>query len=192
MRNGFKQLFIGFLFIFIKIHIIVDLFPDFIGYIFIYNGIKQIATLSSQPYEKLKNLLIILVIVSMPNFFLNDQVIQQSEWLGYYSALLSVLKVSLVYLLFTLLQEVAKLLPYKEGLISTKRMYYWYMSVVLPSLFIQSFLMNTSYDNSLTGSILIVMFILIIEISFLVYLNNMRKRYPKSGIYESYAKGAVS
>lgn len=192
MRNGFKQLFIGFLFVFIKFHLIVDLLPDFIGYIFVYNGIKQIATLSSQPYEKLKVLSIILVIISVPNFFLNDQVIQLNEWLGYYSTLLSLLKVILIYLLFALLQEVAKQLPYKEGFISTKRMFYWYMAIALPSLFIQSFLMNTTFDNSITGSILIVVFMLIIEISFLVYLNNMRKRYPRNAIYEGYEKGAVS
>ncbi len=69
MRNGFKKLFIGFLFVFLKFHIIVDLLPDFIGYILIYNGIKQLATLSSQSYDKLKVLTIVLAVVSVPNFF---------------------------------------------------------------------------------------------------------------------------
>lgn len=114
MRSGFKKLFIGFLFVFLKFHIIVDLLPDFIGYILIYNGIKQLATLSSQSYDKLKVLTIVLAVVSVPNFFLNDQIIQQSEWLSYYPVLLSLLKVILVYYLFDLLRVIAKLLPLKK------------------------------------------------------------------------------
>ena len=69
MRQGFQQLIIGFLFVYLKIQIVVDILPDFIGYIFIYNGIKQIATLSSQSYGKLKILCIVLAIISLPNFF---------------------------------------------------------------------------------------------------------------------------
>jgi len=187
MRNGFKQLFIGFLLVFIKIHIIVDLFPDFIGYIFIYNGIKQIATISSQSYESLKVLSIILVVVSLPNFFMSDQFIQQISWLTYYPTLLSLLKVILVYFLFELLREVAKLLPSNSALLSTNRMFYWYMTVTLSSLFIQSFLMNVTMDVMLPASILLIFLYLIVEISFLVYLNNIRKRFPEEGSFERYA-----
>ena len=117
----------------------MDLLPDFIGYILIYNGIKQLATLSSQPYDKLKVLTIALAIVSVPNFFLNDQIIQQSEWLSYYPVLLSLLKVILVYYLFDLLRVIAKLLPFEETFHATNRIFYWYMAVNLGSLLCQSF-----------------------------------------------------
>ncbi|WP_391204850.1 hypothetical protein [Psychrobacillus sp. L4] len=186
MRDGFKQLIIGFLFVLIKIHIVVDLLPDFLGYIFIYNGIKQIATLSSQSYEKLKILSIILVIASIPNFFLNDQVIQQSGWFSYYPIFLSLLKVILVYFLFDLLRSVAKLLPSNDALQATNRMYTWYLTIVLGSLFVQSLLMNFPINIAFSAMIFIVISVLVIEISFLVYLRNMQKRFPSDGILNTY------
>ncbi|PZX03843.1 hypothetical protein C7437_10540 [Psychrobacillus insolitus] len=184
MRSGFKKLFIGFLFVFLKFHIIVDLLPDFIGYILIYNGIKQLATLSSQSYDKLKVLTIVLAVVSVPNFFLNDQIIQQSEWLSYYPVLLSLLKVILVYYLFDLLRVIAKLLPFEETLHATNRIFYWYMAVNLGSLLCQSFIINAPMDIMLSVSVLIVVLGLIIEIAFLVYLRNMQKRFSKDEIIE--------
>jgi hypothetical protein len=184
MRNGFKKLFIGFLFVFLKFHIIVDLLPDFIGYILIYNGIKQLATLSSQSYDKLKVLTIALAIVSVPNFFLNDQLIQQSEWLSFYPVLLSLLKVILVYYLFDLLRVIARLLTFEEAFHATNRIFYWYMTVNLGSLLCQSFIINAPMDIMLSVSVLIVVLGLIIEIAFLVYLRNMQKRFPKDEITE--------
>ncbi|MFF2753891.1 hypothetical protein ACFVR1_09065 [Psychrobacillus sp. NPDC058041] len=187
MNDGFKQLIIGFLFVLIKIHIVVDILPDFIGYIFIYNGIKQIATLSSQPYEKLKILSIILVIASIPNFFLNDQVIQQSGWFSYYPIFLSLLKVILVYYLFGLLRGVAKLLPSNDALQATNRMYTWYLSIVLGSLFFQSLVMNLPVNVTFSAMLFIGILVLLIEISFLVYLRNMQKRFPSNGSFNRYA-----
>ncbi|QFG00525.1 hypothetical protein PB01_17980 [Psychrobacillus glaciei] len=187
MRDGFKQLIIGFLFVLIKIHVVVDLLPDFLGYIFIYNGIKQIATLSSQSYEKLKILSIILVIASIPNFFLNDQVIQQSGWFSYYPIFLSLLKVILVYFLFDLLRGVAKLLPSNDALQATNRMYTWYLTIVLGSLFFQSLLMNFPINIAFSAMIFIVISVLVIEISFLFYLRNMQKRFPSGGLFNVYS-----
>ncbi|WP_391117918.1 hypothetical protein [Psychrobacillus sp. L3] len=187
MRDGFKQLIIGFLFVLIKIHIVVDLLPDFLGYIFIYNGIKQIATLSSQSYEKLKILSIVLVIASIPNFFLNDQVIQQSGWFSYYPIFLSLLKVILVYFLFDLLRGVAKLLPSNGVLQTTNRMYTWYLTIVLGSLFVQSLLMNFPINIAFSAMIFIVISVLVIEISFLFYLRNMQKRFPSDGLFNIYS-----
>lgn len=187
MRNGFKQLIIGFLFVLIKIHIVVDLLPDFLGYIFIYNGIKQIATLSSQSYERLKVLSIILTVVSVPNFFLNDQIIQHSGWFSYYPICLSLLKVILVYFLFDLLRGVAKLLPSNEALLATNRMYTWYMSIILGILFFQSILMNISINIELSISIIIIVLDLIVEIAFLIYLRNMQKRFPSDGLFNIYS-----
>jgi hypothetical protein len=187
MRDGFKQLIIGFLFVLIKIHIVVDILPDFIGYIFIYNGIKQIATLSSQPYEKLKVLSIILVIASIPNFFWSDQLIQQSVWFSYYPLFLSFLKVILVYFLFDLLREIAKLLPSNDALQATNRMYTWYLTVVLGSMFFQSLVRILPIIVSFFAMLFIVLLVLLVEISFLVYLRNMQKRFPSNGSFNRYA-----
>lgn len=186
MRQGFKQLIIGFLFVFLKIQIIVDILPDFIGYIFIYNGIKQIATLSSQSYDKLKILCIVLAIISVPNFFLNDQMIQQIEWLKYYPSLLNLVKMVLVYYLFHLLQVVAKLLPTTQALYRTNRMFSWYMVVTLSTSLTQSFLMNIPMDISISLMIIVIVASFIIEIAFLVYLRNIQKQFPKDSVIEKF------
>ncbi|SDN39584.1 hypothetical protein SAMN05518871_10541 [Psychrobacillus sp. OK028] len=186
MRQGFKQLIIGFLFVFLKIQIVVDILPDFIGYIFIYNGIKQIATLSSQSYEKLKILCIVLAIISVPNFFLNEQMIPQFEWLVYYPSLLSLFKIVLVYYLFVLLRVVVKLLPTDEALNRTNRMFTWYMIVTLGTSLTQSFLMNIPMDISMTLMIIVIGASFIIEISFLVYLRNIQKQFPKDNMIEKF------
>lgn len=186
MRQGFKQLIIGFLFVFLKIQIIVDILPDFIGYIFIYNGIKQIATLSSQSYDKLKIICIVLAIISIPNFFLNDQMIQQIEWFNYYPSLLALVKIALVYYLFILLRAVAKLLPSEGALYRTNRMFSWYMIVTLSTLLIQSFLMNIPMNISISLMIIIIVFSFIIEIAFLVYLRNIQKQFPKNNVIEKF------
>ncbi|WP_277584704.1 hypothetical protein [Psychrobacillus antarcticus] len=184
MRQGFKQIIIGFLFVFLKIQIVVDILPDFIGYIFIYNGIKQIATLSSQSYEKLKILCIILTIISVPNFFLNDQIIQQTEWLKYYPNLLALVKIVLVYYLFLLLRDVVKLLPTDEALDKTNRMFTWYMFVTLSALLMQSFLLNIPMDISTLLMIIVIVASVIIEVYFLVYLRNIQKKFPKDSVID--------
>ncbi|MFJ7827196.1 hypothetical protein [Psychrobacillus sp. NPDC096623] len=186
MRQGFKQLIIGFLFVFLKIQIIVDILPDFIGYIFIYNGIKQIATLSSQSYEKLKLLCIVLAIISVPNFFLNEQMIPQLKWLVYYPSLLSLFKIVLVYYLFVLLRVVVKLLPTDEALNRTNRMFSWYMLVTLGTSLTQSFLMNIPMDISMTLMIIVIVASFIIEVSFLVYLRHLQKQFPKDSVIEKF------
>ncbi|QUG43203.1 hypothetical protein KD050_08280 [Psychrobacillus sp. INOP01] len=186
MKQGFQQLFIGFLFVFLKIQIIVDILPDFIGYIFIYNGIKQISTLSNQSYDKLKTLCIVLAIISVPNFFLNDQMIQQIEWLIYYPSLLNLIKIVLVYYLFDLLRVVAKLLPTEEAIYRTNRIFSWYMVVTLSTLLTQSFLMNISMDISIQLMIIVIVASFIIEIAFLVYLRNIQKQFPKDSVIEKF------
>lgn len=186
MRQGFQQLIIGFLFVFLKIQLIVDILPDFIGYIFIYNGIKQIATLSTQSYGKLKVVCFVLTIISFPNFFLNDQMFQQIEWIKYYPSLLILGKIILVYYLFTLLHVVVKLLPTEEAFYRTNRMFSWYIIVTLGTLLTQSFLMNIPMDISITLMIIVNVTSFIIEISFLVYLRNIQKQFPKDSVMEKF------
>lgn len=186
MRQGFQQLIIGFLFVFLKIQVVVDILPDFIGYIFIYNGIKQIATLSNQSYDKLKILCIVLTIISVPNFFLNDQMIQQMELFKYYPSLLSLVKIVLVYYLFGLLQVVAKMLPTEEAFDRTNRMFSWYMIVTLSTSLTQSFLMNISMDISIPLMIIVMVASFIIEIAFLVYLRNIQKKFSKDSVIEKF------
>lgn len=186
MRQGFQQLIIGFLFVFLKIQLIVDILPDFIGYIFIYNGIKQIATLSSQSYDKLKILCIALAIISVPNFFLNDQIIQQTQWLEYYPVLLNLFKIVLIYYLFILLRVVVKLLPTEETLYKTNRMFSWYLVVALITSLAQSFLKNIPMNTGIQLLIITIAASFIIEISFLVYLRNIQKQFPKDGVIEKF------
>lgn len=186
MRQGFGQLIIGFLFVFLKIQFVVDILPDFIGYIFIYNGIKQIATLSTQPYNKLKILCIILAIMTIPTFFLNDQMVQQIGWLEYYLVLLNLVKIILVYYLFDLLLAVVKLLPTAQEVYKTDRMFSWYMTITLSTLLIRSFLMNISMNTSIL-MIIVNLASFIIEISFLIYLRNIQKQFPKDSVIEKFA-----
>lgn len=186
MRQGFKQLIIGFLFILLEVHVIVDILPDFIGYIFIYNGIKLIATQTNQPYEKLKNLCILLAVLSVPSFFLNDQTIPQIKWLEYYPILLSLIKILLMYYLFNFLGLVVKFLPAEEAIERTNRMYYWYMVVTLGALLVQSFLMNMPMNANALLLFIVMLASFIIEISFLVYLRNIQKQFPKDGVVEKF------
>ena len=186
MKKGFKQLITGFLFIFLNIQIVVDLLPDFIGYIFIYNGIKQIANLSNQSYETLKKLCITLAILSVPNFFLNGQMMQQIEWLKYYPSLLTLVNIVLVYYLFVLLRAVVTLLPTDEALYRTNRMFSWYMVVTLSTLFIQSFLMNIPLNMSFLLMIIVIIASFIIQVSLLVYLHNIQKKFPKDSMIDKF------
>lgn len=186
MKQGFKQLFIGFLFVFVNIHIIVDIMPNFIGYIFIYNGIKLIATLTSQNYGKLKLLCIILTITSIPSFFLNDSLLQQSDWLSYYPVVLTLLKVILVFYLFDLMKKATLMLPTKESLIYTERVFAWYMIIVISHLFIQSFTLNITNDFFIFLSIASVIFMIGAEIALLIYLNKIKKSFPEEGAFERF------
>lgn len=186
MKQGFKQLFIGFLFVFVNIHIIVDIMPNFIGYIFIYNGIKLIATLTSQNYGKLKLLCIILTIASIPSFFLNDSLLTQSDWLSYYPVVLTLLKVILVFYLFDLMKQATLMLPTKESLIYTERVFAWYMIIVILHLFIQSFTLNITNDFFIFLSIASVIFMIGAEIALLIYLNKIKKSFPEEGAFERF------
>ena len=75
----FKKLFWGFLFVFLEIHIIIDILPDPIGYFMIFSGLilllKNIP--DSKPGKHAMRWAQALIILSIPSVFLSQNEINQ-------------------------------------------------------------------------------------------------------------------
>ncbi|MGM9926807.1 MAG: hypothetical protein ACI35P_02560 [Bacillus sp. (in: firmicutes)] len=179
MDTAFKLLFFGFLLVFIEIDLFVDLLPDFIGYILIYKGI-QLLPVSSQYRRLSSGLAIVLSVLSIPFFFISNATVEGSQWWGYYQVILQLLKVIIVYCFFRLIQKSMQMINRDDLLLSTNKMFKWYMSIILGAMFIQSFVMNISMYWQYIIQSVCVWSAFFIEIAFLFYLRKMRKTCPES------------
>lgn len=179
MRNAFKYILTGYILIFLDIHIFIDILPDPIGYIMILQGIRNIQFNESRlhPASIVATLLLFL---SMPTVLINPQLYQNQtpEWWGMFTTAMGVLDLILVYFLFQLIKRVVELLNSPELTIKTENTYKGYMVVMLSILFIQTFLTNLSEHTATGFTIFLVLAGVITQITFLVFLRTLQKKFP--------------
>ncbi|MFE6169271.1 hypothetical protein [Viridibacillus arvi] len=179
MSEGFKHLFIGYLFLLINIYIVVDIMPNFIGYILISSGIAKIAA-EGKETMRAQLLAILLAVYSLPHFFLQDQVRASYNWGEYYDLSYGLLQVIQVYFLFVVIQSVFTSLAAVKLSKITNKIGIWYLSIHLLSLFTMTLIINTLGMLQVTFLFIMSALPLIINIVFIIYLRKMQKRTVKS------------
>ena len=180
MKNGFQQLIIGFVFVYFNIFLVVDILPNFLGYIFIFNGIKQLAISTSLPFQHLRSICILMVIASVPHFFPIESTTVVS-WLSYYAYIMVILKLIFMYMLFQFLIEITSISNESYPQMATAKIKRWYLSILTLSAFIEPFLINMLVDVQVKMGLVILICNIIIEFCFLIYLFKMRNYYSKGG-----------
>lgn len=179
MRNAFKYILLGYILIFLDIHLIIDILPDPIGYFMILRGTRKIEFNESGMHPA-RIVATLLLFLSIPNVFINPHLFQNQapEWWGIYTTAMGLLDLILVYFLFQLIKKVVELLHYLELTIKTENTYKGYMVVMLIILLIQPFVINMS-EHTATGFILFISLAgVITQITFLVFLRTLQKQFP--------------
>lgn len=192
MKINFKQMFWGFVFILLEIHLIyIDILPEPIGYYLIFASLVGVPS-ESRTGNLLKKLLIMLVLISIPTVFIQQNVngnelgsfVGISIW-DTYTFFLEILKLVIVFLVVQLIMTVVSTLG-DEFLISrSSQTFKIYMTVMLFITLFNTFAMNLSRDI-ITGFLFFTIPLgLIMEIMFLVLLWKLHKRTwtPKRDYY---------
>lgn len=183
MRNSYYKLFWGFLLVFIEIHIIaIDILPDPIGYYLIFTAFKEL-TSNHQTINKGKYVAISLIFLSIPSVFIqqnaSENTFDLSLWPAY-TQIMSLLKLVLVFYVFTLLLDAASTKVCTESFKAVNRLFIIYMAVMLTYNITYPFMMNSSGDFKQGYSTVFLALSFIAEIMFLILLWRFHKEHnPK-------------
>jgi len=182
MDKAFNNIFWGYLFVLIEIHLfVIDLLPDPIGYWLIFSGISII--LKDFPIgHKAKNISLALLVLSIPTVFIQQNsgvdglgaMAMISGW-SFYEILLSWLKIILVFYLFQLIMAIVVNQGNTLLIKRSSRTGYSYLIIMLTAALLNSFIINISGDMLITLTIITVISTLIMEIVFLVLLRSLRQ-----------------
>lgn len=181
MSEAFKKIFWGYLVVLIEIHfLVIDIFPDPLGYYLIFSGISMLLKYFPIGY-KAKNMALVLIFISIPTVFIEqnagaDQLGQIPFLSGWplYMTVFGVLKLILVFYIFQLMMVIVKKHGDSALLTHTTKTYYAYILVMVLTMIAHSFSINFSTDQYMVVTIISLVLGLIMEIVFLVLLRKMR------------------
>ncbi|WP_096154270.1 MULTISPECIES: hypothetical protein [Bacillus] len=172
----FKKLFWGFLFVFLEIHIFIDILPDPVGYFLIFSGLSSL--LIKIPDSRVGKMAIkcslALVILSMPSFFISQNAINQlgnipTIW-GSYTFFIGLLNIVLMFYVFQFMIVLAKNIGAEQISNKTKIFMKVYLVIFLLLTFVGTFAINMYYYTFIGVMVFSFIISLILEIYFLVLL----------------------
>lgn len=186
-----KKIFWGFIFIFFDFNItiystVIGLIPEFLGYIFIIQGLSQLS-FESNYFEKARPFGIVLEVYYIIYYILN--LIGLAEYLVNvnlaFSLILMAVRLSLFIYIILGIRDIES--NYKCNLNSTSLMVLTIIEIVLQFLsyicFI--FVLNLDYESNILYAPIILC--LIIHIVFLVMFKNLSNSYEQLRKYADYA-----
>ncbi len=186
MSNGYRLIFWGLLFILIDLRLgPLDILPDFIGYIFILNGIKSLSARETL-FEKARPLAMLLIVLAFPNFMgaweINLTEGPIAVFPMVYQFVLSILHLLLIYFIFDATYRYAKENRDEFWAKAARVRWNYYAVIHLIYLALNSFMFNVSFNVFQAVYILIMITILIIEIVIIVF---MKKSEARSNLWGS-------
>lgn len=176
MKTAINLLFLGYLFVFLRIQIGVDLFPDPFGYLLIALGSHRLE--KNYPIAKKGRFLAAaMVLISFPTMFITEGEAISFGWNAYTTALLF-LNIILSYFIFSILINIAQDYGDKALIQRTEKTFTIYISFNLAVLAFLSFSMNVSGDFWASFTLMIMFASFIMEIVFLVLMRAVRRSVP--------------
>ena len=176
--RGFRQVFWGLILILIEIHIIAfDLLADPIGYYLIFTGVSVLNDHFGLA-SRARFISLALLLVSIPMVFIENGAIQQmgafSGWNIYQNAL-EILNLVLVFFLFQLMLEVARVKGVSELPKRTMTTFKFYMGTMFLVLFSSTFAVNMTTDFLVPYELISVLLSLSMYIVFLLLVSEYSK-----------------
>ncbi|MFC5605121.1 hypothetical protein [Sporosarcina koreensis] len=179
MNKALRYMFWGYLFIFFRLHVMIDLLMDPVGYYLIYAGCSRLVDV----FPKAKKAMIvgfIGMLVSVPSVFVNLSDPALSTGWTTYALLLSAFKLITAYYLFVLLQDVVKVVGDQALQNRTNTTFTFFAAIHLITLAIMSFSMNMPGNDSDAITLLVFgIAVVIMDILFLLLIGAIRRVSPK-------------
>lgn len=183
MASAFRKMFWGYFFIFLEIHIFIDLLADPIGYWMIYSGISMLAK-DSLSAKKPKILSQALIWFSIPTIVIQGEISQQvlglpvtlTGWTVYFSSL-HLLNIILIFYLCKFLIEYSKQQSYNELSKSTANTLKAYIIVMLFAELYSSFAINLHETDAAYFIFPVIIASLMMHIVFLSHLHRYKKSF---------------
>lgn len=182
MKKAINLLFWGYLFIFFRLDLGIDILPDSLGYLIIATGCL---TLSNRfpTAKKVRAFAIAMIFISFPTIFINVHE-QTTILFNAYSMLLMLLQLILVYFIFKLLIEIVA--EYDNPLLMKRVEHTFTIYIIIHLVFLASstFTPNISgnYWVTIISSLMFTAFIL--DVVFLILLRAVRIEVPEDLIVE--------
>ncbi|SEA85291.1 hypothetical protein SAMN05421743_109111 [Thalassobacillus cyri] len=182
IEQGFGRIFVGFLLVFIEIHILaLDILADPVGYLLIASGIITLHEHTGR-YEKLHKLAYGLALLTIPTVFIQNT--NDPYGMDYvlvytgYTLLLGLIKIILVYHLLTGMAESARKYGWPDGERRAKKVLNLYLPIALLGAIAQTFMINSYNEWTPIFIIITVILHLIAEIALLILLFSYRNHFP--------------
>lgn len=176
INKAMQALFWGYLFIFFRLQIGIDWMADPIGYILIASACSKLSEL--YPSTKQAGIWAAIgIFISLPGVFVNLSEPQFGIWQVYGYALL-VLKTIVAFYLFIVLIKIAKDSEKPSLLARTQTIFNFHIGAHLAVLAFSSFAMNMYGDFFVTLSIILSIFLVVMDILFLLLVGAIRRAYP--------------
>lgn len=181
MKNAFQTIFWGYFFVWLDFYIMIDLLPDPVGYFLIYAGVKRIASKFTIG-KRVKNLSLVLVILSIPNVLGpastgGNSFLQSYELFGWswYSIAFVVIDLLLIFYTFQLILEVVRTHGSARLIKRSKNLFIAYFCTVFLFYLSTTFAMNLPNNLilSITMGLLVISFVM--HILFLMLLLDVRR-----------------
>lgn len=178
MNKALRQIFWGYVFIFIRIHIGFDLLADPIGYFLIFSGCSKLVEVNPVA-KKAKIIALVGAFVSFPSVFVNLSEIPLPFGWSTYAGFLLVFKLIIGFYLFFVLIEATKTLGDQALQQRAENTFKFFVAIQLFTLALQSFSMNVSGDGWVALSLFSLLSSLIVDILFLLLIGAIRRASPE-------------
>lgn len=178
MNKALRYIFWGYLLIFSRLHVMIDLLMDPIGYYLIYAGCSRLVDAFPKA-KKAMTVGLIGMLISVPSVFVNLSDTTLPVGWSIYGTLLSGLKLVIAYYLFNVLFDAVNMVGNQTLQHRTKTTYKFYISIHLFTLAILSFSMNVAGDGWVVLLLISTISALIMDILFLLLIGAIRRVSPK-------------
>ncbi|QUW20978.1 hypothetical protein JSQ81_14295 [Sporosarcina sp. Marseille-Q4063] len=176
MRSSLNLVFWGFLFVFLRFEIGIDILSDPIGYFLIALGCFGLREHYPNA-QKVGILAVGMILVSIPTAFTNLDEVNSLGW-SIYTAVLLFLKLILAYFLFLVLKTIVEDYDHTTLINRTNTVFIIYMISNLLLLANASFSMNVSGGFWIVVGGVLIFATFIMEIVLLILIRSIRKAEP--------------
>ena len=178
MSSGYRLIFIGFILILLDFRInTFDLLPDFIGYIFVINGLNGLSVKGSA-FEKAKPLAILLLFLSLPSLFGFWENSLDTKSLAIfpvvYEFVLGLSHLIMMYLIFAGTWEMAT--KYEDEEWGQHLKSRWNLYAIVNLLFLCMYALSYNFPTIKPLIIVLIIVVLIVEIVAIVLIKKSELR----------------
>ncbi|AXI00812.1 hypothetical protein DV702_14515 [Sporosarcina sp. PTS2304] len=173
MNKAFRLLFWGYVFVFFRVHVYIDLLAAPIGYYMIYSGAR---IMSQQIHEtkKVELVAFIGVLISVPGVFVNLSEVSSGGWMLYAEGLF-VWKIIVVYYLFATWKTAIQQVGFARVRSRVQLTYMWYMGIHFLMLLVTAFSLNIGGDYWTILYSTVSVLVVLIDIALLILIASLRR-----------------